>query len=239
MQLARVITKRSKHRHQVSWPYRHTTQELASAEQDSPEAVGRRLSKHFTTDCRDLVFKATAALRAATKLGIACPDGQIPLVESLVSSGAVTNEENSSKQEVSAVLETSRTTNSTIVVPSRQAHLLYSCMQTTPATSAGDAQTSTAASSCSTTESGVDTQSASSPLATAVLASPEPEFAPYRLGRTSPLRVGEWHEYVRNHHQGCEATSPTTHATRFKFKLLSGMRSILGEDYLVSEFARA
>ena len=181
MQLARVITKRSKHRHQVSWPYRHTTQELASAEQDSPEAVGRRLSKHFTTDCRDLVFKATAALRAATKLGIACPDGQIPLVESLVSSGAVTNEENSSKQEVSAVLETSRTTNSTIVVPSRQANLLYSCMQTTPATSAGDAQTSTAASSCSTTESGVDTQSASSPLATAVLASPEPEFAPYRL----------------------------------------------------------
>ena len=176
MQLVRLITKRSKYRHQVSWPYPYTTQELASAEQDSPEAVGRRLSKHFTTDCRDLVFKATAALRAATKLGIACPDGQIPLVES-----AVTNEENSSKQEVSAVLETSRTTNSTIAVPSRQAHLLYSCMQTAPATSAGDAQTSTAASSCSTTESGVDSQSVSSPLATAVLASPEPEFASYRL----------------------------------------------------------
>ena len=82
----------------------NTTQELISAEQDSPEAAGRRLSKHFTTDCRDLVLKATAALRAATKLGISCPDGQIPSVESLVSSDAVTNEENSSQQQVWAVL---------------------------------------------------------------------------------------------------------------------------------------
>ena len=76
------------------------TQELTSADQDSTKAVARRLSKRFATEYRDLVLKATAALRAAMKLGIASPDGRIPVVESLVSSDAVTDEEKSSRQQV-------------------------------------------------------------------------------------------------------------------------------------------